>query len=142
MIDPNRLPSNTLPPPVHIEHLLVGHTDHPLVGSLILPESPQVVEVDYAGLSYVVPAKVRFRYQLVGHDQEWADSGTRRQAFYNDLSPGYYTFNVIACNNDGVWNTQEPLLISYSSSVVSDYLVHLLCVLVRRCLVTVSTNSG
>ena len=25
---------------------------------------------------------------------------TRRQAFYNDLSPGYYTFKVIACNND------------------------------------------
>jgi signal transduction histidine kinase/ligand-binding sensor domain-containing protein len=110
MIDPKRLPSNALPPPVHIEHLLVGHTDHPLVGSPTLPVSPQVVEVDYAGLSYVAPAKVRFRYQLAGHDREWTDSGTRRQAFYNDLSPGYYTFRVIACNNDGVWNTQQATI--------------------------------
>jgi hypothetical protein len=49
---------------------------------------------------------VRFRYQLVGHDSDWTEAGGRRQAFYNDLSPGDYVFRVIACNNDGVWNTQ------------------------------------
>ena len=114
MIDPKRLPSNALPPPVHIEHLLVGHTDHPLVGSPTLPVSPQVVEIDFAGLSYVVPEKVRFRYKLVGHDQDWADSGTRRQAFYNDLSPGTYTFHVVASNNDGVWNSQGASITSLS----------------------------
>ena len=32
--------------------------------------SGQVVEVDYAGLSYVESAKVRFRYQLLGYDKE------------------------------------------------------------------------
>ena len=127
MVDPRRLPSNSLPPPVQIEHLLVGHTDHPLVGRLTLPVSPQVVEVDYAGLSYVAPAKVRFRYQLAGHDSEWTDSGTRRQAFYNDLSPGYYTFRVIACNNDGVWNTQGASVgFTHPSSLVSGYLVQAL----------------
>jgi len=31
--------------------------------------------------------KVRFRYKLEGHDVEWQDAGTRRQAFYNDLRP-------------------------------------------------------
>jgi streptogramin lyase len=106
MIDTKRLYSNVLPTPVHIEHLLVGHTDHPLGGRVTLPVSPQMVEIDYAGLSYVAPAKVRFRYQLVGHDNEWTDAGTRRQAFYNDLSPGRYTFRVMVRNNDGVWNTQ------------------------------------
>jgi signal transduction histidine kinase len=33
------------------------------------------------------------------------ESGTRRQAFYTKLPPGAYQFHVIACNNDGVWNT-------------------------------------
>ncbi len=28
----------------------------------------------------------------------------RRQAFYNNLSPGHYVFHVIAANDDGVWN--------------------------------------
>ena len=52
----------------------------------------------------MVPQKVRFRYWLEGHDVGWQDPGTRRQAFYNNLRPGTFTFRVIACNNDGVWN--------------------------------------
>jgi signal transduction histidine kinase len=41
---------------------------------------------------------------LDGHDTDWQDAATRRQAFYNDLPPGDYRFRVIACNNDGLWN--------------------------------------
>jgi glucose-6-phosphate-specific signal transduction histidine kinase len=52
----------------------------------------------------MVPQKVRFRYKLEGHDLDWQDPGTRRQAFYNDLRPGTFTFHVLACNNDGLWN--------------------------------------
>jgi signal transduction histidine kinase len=40
----------------------------------------------------------------VGHDSDWQDAGARRQAFYTDLPPGDYRFQVIASNNDGVWN--------------------------------------
>ena len=47
---------------------------------------------------------MRFRYKLDGRDNEWQDPGTRRQAFYTDLRPGNYTFHVIACNSEGVWN--------------------------------------
>jgi signal transduction histidine kinase len=37
-------------------------------------------------------------------DSGWQEAGTRRQAFYSNLSPGRYRFHVIACNNDGLWN--------------------------------------
>jgi hypothetical protein len=40
---------------------------------------------------------------MVG-DKEWQEAGTRRQAFYTNLSPGKHRFRVIASNNDGVWN--------------------------------------
>jgi signal transduction histidine kinase len=53
-----------------------------------------------------MPQRVLFRYKLDGHDKEWQDAGSRRSAFYTNLSPGAYTFHVIACNNDGVWNNQ------------------------------------
>jgi PAS domain S-box-containing protein len=53
---------------------------------------------------------VRFRYRLEGHDSEWQDAGTRRQAFYADLRPGKYRFRVIGCNNDGVWNEEGATL--------------------------------
>jgi signal transduction histidine kinase len=49
---------------------------------------------------------VRFRYRLEGVDSDWVEAGTRRVAYYSHLPPGSYTFNVIAANSDGVWNTQ------------------------------------
>jgi signal transduction histidine kinase len=68
------------------------------------------LEIDYAALSFVAPQKVRFRYKLEGHDTEWQEPGSRRQAFYSDLRPGKYRFRVIACNNDGVWNEEGATL--------------------------------
>jgi signal transduction histidine kinase len=41
---------------------------------------------------------------LEGVDKDWQAAGTRRAAFYTRLGPGKYHFQVIACNNDGVWN--------------------------------------
>ena len=61
-------------------------------------------------MTYVAPQKVRFRYRLEGHESNWDDPAARRQAFYNDLQPGHYTFHVIACNSDGVWNNEGASL--------------------------------
>jgi signal transduction histidine kinase len=74
-------------------------------GSLGIPPRTRNIQIDYTALSYVVPQKVQFRYRLEGRDKDWQDPGTRRQAFYTDLRPGRYRFDVIASNNDGVWNT-------------------------------------
>jgi len=62
------------------------------------------VEFNYSGLSLSIPEKVRFRYRLLGFDSAWQEAGGRRQAFYTNLPPETYRFQVIACNNDGVWN--------------------------------------
>jgi signal transduction histidine kinase/ligand-binding sensor domain-containing protein len=104
VIDPRHLPYNRLAPPVNVEKMVVDHREYSPSGTPLLPNSPQEVEIDYSALSYVVPERVKFRYRLSGYDTHWTDAGTRRQAFYNDLSPGRYTFQVVACNNDGVWN--------------------------------------
>jgi PAS domain S-box-containing protein len=76
----------------------------------VFPPLTRDLEIDYTALSFVAPQKVRFRYKLEGHDSEWQDPGTRRQAFYADLRPGSYRFRVIACNNDGVWNEEGATL--------------------------------
>jgi signal transduction histidine kinase len=44
------------------------------------------------------------RYKLEGAESDWQDAGNRRDASYNNLGPGTYTFRVIGSNNDGVWN--------------------------------------
>jgi signal transduction histidine kinase len=68
------------------------------------------LQIDYTALSFVAPEKVRFRFQLEGHDPGWQEAGTRRQAFYTNLPPGNYRFRVLACNNDGVWNESGAAL--------------------------------
>jgi signal transduction histidine kinase/ligand-binding sensor domain-containing protein len=110
MIDPDRLSSNTLPPPVHIEQLIADHHSYAARAGLRLPSRTRDLEIDYTGLSFVVPRKTHFRYRLVGHDSAWHDAESRRQAFYTDLPPKDYRFEVIASNNDGVWNTAGAYL--------------------------------
>ena len=104
MIDPHHLYENPTPPPVHIEAVFGDRKRYTPVPNLRLPSLTRDFEIDYTALSFMVPQRVRFRYKLEGHDIDWQDPGTRRQAFYNDLPPGTFTFHVLACNNDGVWN--------------------------------------
>lgn len=104
MIDPARLATNTVPPAVRIEAVVADRKVYAPVDSLRLPARTRDIEIDYVGLSFIAPQKVRFRYRLQGHDRLWQEPGTRRQALYNDLEPGTYLFQVIACNNDGLWN--------------------------------------
>ena len=65
---------------------------------------PRRLEFQFAGLSFVAPEKVRYRYQLEGYDPDWVEAGTGRTAHYTGLPPRDYRFRVIACNSDGVWN--------------------------------------
>lgn len=104
MLNPMRLATNSLPPPVHVEQIVADQKAFSPEGSLRLPPRTRDVEIDYTALSLVAPQKVRFRYKLEGHDSDWQDPQNRRQAFYTDLPPGNYRFHVIASNNDGVWN--------------------------------------
>jgi signal transduction histidine kinase/ligand-binding sensor domain-containing protein len=113
MVDPDRTYNNLIPPPVHIQQLVADHKSYNAQGQLSLPPLKGELEIDYTALSFTVPRRVHFRYKLDGHDKEWHDPGTRRQAFYNDLGPGKYRFQVIACNNDGVWN-QEGAILEFS----------------------------
>lgn len=89
---------------MHVEEIIADHKPLYPRDGLRLPPLTRDLEIAYTALSFVVPQKVRFRYKLEGHDSEWQDPGTRRQAFYSDLPPSNYRFRVIASNNDGVWN--------------------------------------
>jgi signal transduction histidine kinase len=62
------------------------------------------VEFRYTATSLAAPSKVRFKYRLDGVDDDWREADSSRSALYALTAPGDYRFQVIACNNDGVWN--------------------------------------
>ena len=125
---------SALPPPVRLEEVVVdgdslpwadsvpkptlaekGSAEPPVVGPatpagnapepvLRVPAGSGQIELRYTGLSFSAPQRVRFRYRLEKVDSEWVNAGGRRSAYYSHLAPGKYRFQVIACNNDGVWN--------------------------------------
>jgi signal transduction histidine kinase/ligand-binding sensor domain-containing protein len=117
-VDPAHLTRNSIPPPVQIEQLIADRHRYAVRSEVRLPPLTEDIEIHYTALSFVAPQKVRFRYMLEPHDARWIDALGRRQAFYNNLPPGPYTFRVIASNNDGVWNLAGTAL---SFSIIPTY---------------------
>jgi signal transduction histidine kinase len=122
-VRPAEVPVNRLPPPVVIEEIfadgksfgkVIRKTDKtkmpelmastpPAAAFQILPGKHQF-DFHYTALSFAAPDKVRFRYKLEGLDESWVEAGGKRSAHYGPLRPGEYRFQVIACNNDDIWN--------------------------------------
>lgn len=112
-VDPSHFPVNALPPPVALERFAIDDIAQPLHGAdsrIEIPAGRVHFEFDYAGLSFVAPQKLRYRYMLEGFDRAWTEAGTRRAAYYTNIPPGKYTFRVQAANNDGIWNTTGAAL--------------------------------
>lgn len=105
VIDPNHLMHNDLIPQVTIEEV-VADSHERARGSARIPPGKGNLEFHYTALSLRLPDRVRFKYRLEGYDRDWVDAGSRRVAYYTNLSPGTYSFRVIAANDDGVWNEQ------------------------------------
>lgn len=111
MVDPDNLVINPHPPPVLMEEIIVdGKEFDALPGQMqdkaLFSPGVKNLEFHYTALSYLRPEKVYFKYQLEGYDENWVKAGTRRTAYYTNLYPGDYTFRVMACNNDGLWNEE------------------------------------
>lgn len=103
--DPAHLSENHVPPPVVIERFTVDDIEQPRSGTeRNIPPGRRSFAFQYAGLSFVAPSKVRYRYILEGFDKQWTAAGSRRIAYYTNLPPRHYRFRVQAANNDGVWN--------------------------------------
>jgi signal transduction histidine kinase/ligand-binding sensor domain-containing protein len=104
VVDPKHLQENPIPPPVAVLGLVADHRTYPLIPELRLPARTRDIEIDYTAYSFIAPEKMRFRYRLEGVDANWQEVGNRRQAYFSNLKPGLFRFEVLASNNDGVWN--------------------------------------
>ncbi|MGD0546889.1 MAG: diguanylate cyclase [Terracidiphilus sp.] len=105
-VDPLHMIHNDFIPPVIVESVAADGVVQPFAGELNLSPGKKTIEIHYTALSFRIPERVRFKYRLDGYDSEWVDAGARRVAYYTNLPPGQYHFQVVAANDDGVWNNQ------------------------------------
>jgi ligand-binding sensor domain-containing protein/signal transduction histidine kinase len=94
--------SAATPPPVFVERVLAG--GRPLGGGDTAGRGSADVEFRYTAIDLGAAEKTRFRYRLAGYDRDWIEAGDRRVAFYTQVPPGSYTFEVMGANGDGVWS--------------------------------------
>ena len=65
----------------------------------------------FASDNFLIPQKTQFKYRLKGYDDRWIQvDASSRSAFYSKVPAGVYYFEVLAANNDGVWNTEPTVL--------------------------------
>jgi signal transduction histidine kinase len=107
-VEPGAIKTNPFPPPVVIQNLLIDGKSSvrksPADSMLEIPAGRHELEFRYTALSFAAPEKDQFKYRLDNLDSTWVNAGVRRDVNYSYIPPGQYSFHVIACNNDGVWN--------------------------------------
>lgn len=119
---PDRIDHQTQPPRVMLSKLRLFN--HPVkVGDVLedeftlskvvdevewieLKHDQSVMTFEFAGLDYLYPEKIEYKYKLDGFDREWNRSSNVRSATYKYLPPGTYQFKVKAAFQDSPWPTE------------------------------------
>ncbi len=128
----NHLKAKELPPPktnitaVYISDQLVDHSK-----PINLPPGAYKLRIEFTGISFSNPEKVRYQYKLVGHDLDWGSVTSNNWALYPRIEDGNYRFVLNAFNADGV-ATEEPveLIISVRKPVWKQTWFHALLLII------------
>ncbi|NYE62778.1 signal transduction histidine kinase/ligand-binding sensor domain-containing protein [Duganella sp. 1224] len=103
-VDPAHILRNTQAPSAQVTALRTDQRRYDALPGLVLPQRTSNLELEFSAAVLGIPERVRFRYRLLGQEQEWRDASARRSAIYTNLGPGNYRFEVLAANEDGVWS--------------------------------------
>jgi signal transduction histidine kinase/DNA-binding response OmpR family regulator/ligand-binding sensor domain-containing protein len=118
---PDSLKQDMTPPKVAITELrlfnevVVPGDDSPLEHPILqtdkieLNHSQNDITLVFAALHFKTPSENTYQYRLDKYDKDWRNSGKERTANYTNLSPGRYTFRLIAANSDGFWSDETTL---------------------------------
>ncbi len=118
IFNPRNIIINTVPPVPVISDVklynrsinynpILSPTDVAYNSELNFKHKQNNLTIEFAGLQYLSSSKNSYQYKLDGFDEKWVHT-TNRQAIYNNLEPGNYTFLLKACNSDGLCN-ESPL---------------------------------
>ncbi len=100
-----------------------------------LDSDQNFITVEFVGLQFNNPAKMRYRYLLEGVNRDWVVS-RRPEASYTNLPPGTYTLRLNASNTSGQWSPHVRTLTLHIASpwwatwwAYAAYLLMVVCVI-------------
>ncbi|HTF06128.1 MAG TPA: two-component regulator propeller domain-containing protein, partial [Bacteroidia bacterium] len=111
--NPGEYRSNPYYTKTNITNTYLAYKDTLLPDNALLNYDENSISFEYVGICMTNPAKVKYRYMLEGFDADYSPPTKERIARYSNVPSGTYTFKVISCNNEGLWN-EEPATFSFT----------------------------
>lgn len=111
--NPQQYRANPYYTKTNITNISVFYKDTLLPQNAILAYDENSVSFEYVGICFANPAKVQYRYMLEGFEKDFSPPTKERIARYPNIPSGTYTFKVISCNNEGLWN-DEPATFTFT----------------------------
>jgi len=134
-IKPEKNNSSLAVPAIRLTSVLKLNESMPLGSSLSklkqleFDYSDQLISFEYVGLNYAAPESTRYKYRLLGFDDEWIDAGKSRRATYTNLPQGSYELQIIAGNSDNIWSKPYLLNITMKPAPWNTWWAYLLYVI-------------
>lgn len=121
---PINIKRNNTPPNTIIDRIIINNQKiiHSLnftserAAQLHLKTNESSLRIEFVTDNYLLPNKNKFKYKLYPIHNKWIDTSHEGAAVFTNLEGGDYTFEVMAANNDGIWN-QIPLKINISKDM-------------------------
>ena len=105
VISPEHTHRESIFPQAVIQSVEVNNVIQPLASTYNLPPAVIHLGIKFTAPTFISPELIRFRYKLVGYDDEWVYPKSR-SAYFTKIPYGSYEFKVQVSNHLGQWSDQ------------------------------------
>jgi ligand-binding sensor domain-containing protein len=109
VFDPTQIPISFDPVPVYLEKIKVNA--NPIGNQTVFSYDQNFIEFDYTAISFKQRGTILYRYRLVGSKDTWTETNNTNVQFAS-LKPGDYRFELLAKNEDDIWN-KSPVIFPF-----------------------------
>lgn len=121
IIDPSKFTVNTTPPVFYFTNIKVStkdsanniDTSNLEMKKFDIPNSWLQTNISFVGLNYGNPNRVTYQYRILQKDTNWTNLSTQNFISLIGMSPGSYTLEVKAANEDGYWCQPKQLTLIF-----------------------------
>lgn len=124
--DPDLSLLNTNEVPLYIDQVVVNDSIKVIKKQYELPYYENNIKIRFIGLSYKQNGKLRYRYKMMGLNEQW-NYTQEREIQYTTLPPGNYSFIVSVLHDNGRWGKETSVNFSVATPFWKTWWFMVLC---------------